>query len=478
MTSLKRSRHKKAGAGESGKSAESTTIGLIAENEHSGHEDGTDPNCSICRNHLPFTLPADLYKKVLAGEVVVFAGAGVSTEGRSVFPISLFETVCQACEIDPASDLAFPDAMSLLEAKSGRAELLRVIRERFAYLHGFPEVYRHATRFHSELSTIPLIDTIVTTNWDDYFEAECGAIPFVTADDFAFWSVPGRKVFKLHGSVNSYGSLVATRADYEASHKRLEGGLIGATFKVMLATKTIIYFGFSFNDDDLLRIHRFLSSEMKGMLPQSYIVTLDKSSDTRFRTEGLGPIYTDASFFLAEIKRRLVADHRMIADERFYGVARLLDEVKERHHDLTYLINARRHPELLYCTAYQDGLIHALERILSLRSSGHYSNAHRVFHTEIAYQKTRKEKLKSREYLDVAYIDGYLNGHRYLVADDDMRKVVPLYYVFGAGEILSLAEYKRVARTAGALHKAAMKLAKKTIAKFPGDVVLHHTPFL
>ncbi|MBA3342049.1 MAG: SIR2 family protein [Gemmatimonadaceae bacterium] len=157
--------------------------------------------------------------------------------------------------------------MSLLEAKSGRAELLRVIRDRFAYVHAFPELYRASTRFHSELSTIYLIDTIVTTNWDDYFETECGALPFVTAEDFAFWSVQGRKVFKLHGSVNSYGSIVATRVDYADSYKRLEGGLIGANLKMMLATKTIIYAGFSFNDDDLLRIHKFLSSEMRGRTP-------------------------------------------------------------------------------------------------------------------------------------------------------------------------------------------------------------------
>lgn len=449
------------------------------ETEHRAHEDVPDPNCSICRNNLPFDLPAELYQKLANGEVVVFAGAGVSTEGQSVFPMTLFEDVCQKCGVDPSSGIAFPDAMSLLEAKSGRAELLRVIRDRFAYVHAFPELYRASTRFHRQLSTIYLIDTIVTTNWDDYFEAECGALPFVTAEDFAFWSVPGRKVFKLHGSVNSYGSIVAARSDYEESYKGLEGGLIGANLKMMLATKTIIYMGFSFSDDDFLRIHRFLSSEMKGMLPQSYIVTLDKASDARFRSEGLSPIYTDATFFLSEIKRRLVSEHRMLPDQRFSGVRDFLEEMTDRHFELTDEIDRRKHPEALYCSAYQDGLIHALERFLSLRNSGHYSNSANLLRTEMAYQKLRKKRLRSQQYLQVAYIDGYTNGHLFLLADDDFRDLVPRYYVYGdGGSILTLRAYKRIAKRAAILHKTAVKLAEKTIARFPGNVVLHHTPFI
>lgn len=433
----------------------------------------------ICRNNLPFVLPEELYEKIFNGDAVLFAGAGVSTEGQSVFPMTFFEIACQHVGSDPKTGIKFPDAMTLVESKSGRATLLRMIHDRFAYFVGFPELYRAATRFHRELSTIYLIDTVFTTNWDDFFEAECGALPFVSADDFAFWSLPGRKVFKLHGSVNSYGSIVATRKDYEESYKRLKSELIGANLKMMLATKTIVYMGFSFTDDDLLRIQRLLSSEMKGMLPRSYIVTLDKASDARFRAEGLLPIYTDATFFLSEVKRRLVSTHRMLADERFRGVEQFLEEMIDRHHELTAVIDMRKHPELLYCSHYQDGLIHALDRILALRKTGRYSNGGNALGTEIAYQKLRKERVKSGSYSDVAYIDGYLNGHLFLVTDDEFRKTVPRYYVYAdGGSILSLAAYKRVAKKAAKLHKGAMKRAKETIEHFLGNVILHHIPMI
>ena len=51
---------------------------------------------------------------------------------------------------------------------------------------------------------------------------------FVNADDFAFWDTRGRKVFKLHGSVSNFGSLVATNEDYRRAQKQLQRGTIGA----------------------------------------------------------------------------------------------------------------------------------------------------------------------------------------------------------------------------------------------------------
>jgi hypothetical protein len=95
----------------------------------------------------------------------------------------------------------------LCNQSNGRAKLLRKIKDRFDYIRSFPELYRIATRFHRELSTLFLVDTIVTTNWDSFFEDECGALPFVTADDYAFWEQSVRKVFKIHGSANSLGSI-------------------------------------------------------------------------------------------------------------------------------------------------------------------------------------------------------------------------------------------------------------------------------
>lgn len=326
--------------------------------------------CFVCRDNQPFDLPDDLYQSFLRGNVVVFAGAGVSTESRAVFPYTLYEDVCGDLHITPKNGPAFPDLMSKYCAQyNGRAKLLRKIRDRFEYIRSFPELYRTATRFHQELSTLSVVEDIVTTNWDPYFERECGATPFVSAEDFTFWNSPGRKVFKIHGSVDSYGSIVATREDYDLCHQRLVSGLLGGTLRTLLATKTVAYLGFSFRDGDFVQLYDALVSEMKGLAPQSYIVTLDRSSDTRFREKGLVPIYTDATYFISEVKRRLVSEQQLVDDRRFDGVEAFLYRLTRAHIELAD-VDARKYPDVLYGLSYQDGMKHALGRILSSKKYG------------------------------------------------------------------------------------------------------------
>ena len=50
------------------------------DHEHSG----SDAECEICRNNLPFDMPPELVEACASNRLVVFAGAGVSTENRAV----------------------------------------------------------------------------------------------------------------------------------------------------------------------------------------------------------------------------------------------------------------------------------------------------------------------------------------------------------------------------------------------------------
>lgn len=160
--------------------------------------------CKWCEDNLPFEIPDDVYKGFVTGDVVLFVGAGVSTESTKILPFKLYDDICDELEIPTEKGLPFPDVMSTYCAKpNGRANLLRRIKGRLNYFRSFPTLHRKATAFHREVSTIPTVENIVTTNWDTYFEQECGATPFITAEDFAFAEIPGRKVFKIHGSIDS-----------------------------------------------------------------------------------------------------------------------------------------------------------------------------------------------------------------------------------------------------------------------------------
>jgi hypothetical protein len=443
------------------------------------HPGGDRSQCPYCRNNIPFELPNELYKAVLDGTLVVFAGAGVSSESN-IMPVKpLYEEVSSLLPVRRQSELPFPDIMTEFSNNFGRAALLRKIKEHFDYISSFSELYGLATRFHQELATMFPISEIITTNWDDYFERECGATAFVAADDFTFWNVPGRRVLKIHGSVNAFGSIVATRNDYERCYQRLSRGLLGSNLKVALATKTLLYIGFSFHDDDFARIHKYLTREMRGTIPRSYLVTLDRSSDAQIAEIGVQPIYTDATFFLSRLKERLVADKHMIADQRYNGIWPFYERVL-RAHDGVSAISFARNPDIMYCLAYQDGLQHALARIMTFRRTGEYSHACKCANTIASYsEKVRPEKLRAHAYPTVAYVDGYVNGHMYFVLTDKDRRACPLYYVFGCRyDLRSFADFRAALRDSARFHKAAHNLALQFVkrGKIAEGMLFHHPP--
>ena len=49
--------------------------------------------CAICKNHHPFDIPTELMEALREKRLVIFAGAGISTEGKLVFPFTLYDDV-------------------------------------------------------------------------------------------------------------------------------------------------------------------------------------------------------------------------------------------------------------------------------------------------------------------------------------------------------------------------------------------------
>lgn len=135
--------------------------------------------CEFCEQNIPFELPEAVLEACQQGSLVIFAGAGISTEGKKVFPCTLYDEI--RAELDIREDISFPLLMTKFVQKTkDKRLLLQKIKQRIDYAKSFPELYRQITRFHQELSTIHQVKEIITTNWDDFFEVECAALPLVT----------------------------------------------------------------------------------------------------------------------------------------------------------------------------------------------------------------------------------------------------------------------------------------------------------
>lgn len=202
--------------------------------------------CALCKLKKPFDLPPEIVSAYRNGKLVIFAGSGVSTESREVYPSTFYQYIKNKLNLPEDEEIRFSKLMTLYSSPPrSRKDLLKAIRDRIEYVKTFPELYNRATEFHQELSTIPHLDIIFTTNWDDFFERECYATPIVTGQDYVVLEdTPGRKVFKLHGSINSFGSIIATENDYRKCYRRLNTGVIGGKLKLLLMSKTVVFLGF------------------------------------------------------------------------------------------------------------------------------------------------------------------------------------------------------------------------------------------
>ncbi len=81
--------------------------------------------CEICSNNLPFDIPEEIIDSLLSQNLVLFAGAGISTENKKVFKETLYEEVYADMELSE-SEISFPDLMSKYcsSRTNGRQKLL------------------------------------------------------------------------------------------------------------------------------------------------------------------------------------------------------------------------------------------------------------------------------------------------------------------------------------------------------------------
>ncbi len=439
-------------------------------------------DCIHCKNNHKFGMPSEILDDFVSGRVTIFAGAGISTESRTVIPETFYDEVAQELNIENCQ-LPFPELMEKYCSKiNGRIKLLTKIRNRFKYVESFSNLKDNSTRFHQELATLFMAKTIITTNWDMYFEEVCNATPFVSDEDLVFWENEDRRVLKIHGSINNYGSIVATTSDYAKCQKRLNNNLIGGILKTLFATQTIIFIGYSLNDSDFQNIWGFVSEQMEGLQRQAFVVTPFENEQERFKDIGLIPIITDGSFFLSQIKQHFISTGSMLSDDIYCKAERMLSTLKKVHAGTIELYDCSDHPQTIINSCYQDGMIQALNRAITLRGSGEYSNLYIYRGLIEFYLKFKKERLRAKRYENVAYIEGYLAGLYSLLPINENEQEMeppPLFFAFGAEELHTINAYDNIINDLPNLHKASYLYTKKMVKKLSSTkgMCFQHPPW-
>ena len=246
--------------------------------------------------------------------------------------------------------------------------------------------------------------------------------------------------------------------------------MIGSQLKILLASKTIVFCGYSLRDRDFQEIMDFVRNEMKGFIRQPYIVTLDGSPEavSRYEQFGLHPIITDATHFLSVVK----SAHKELGyyvDDGMHDACRLLlSEIETLRAELLDKINLTKHPTVIFTLFYYDGLIHGLERIVSLRKSGPYSHPGRSASRIEGYKDIRSKLVKLKKYDDVAYVDGYIYALIFSATYENTDELdpPPPYYSFGAKQdIRTFANYKAAIGHPAQIHNSSYVWAKKLLSR-------------
>lgn len=424
-------------------------------------------------------MPQEILEATIKGKLVLFAGAGISTENPLVFPNTFYQEIASDLNLENAN-LDFPELMSkLCQQKNGRKLLLEKIFTRFKYCDRFQEIYRKATNFHSELSSIWHIKDVVTTNWDDFFEKECDAIPMVTAEDFAFYDLPHRKVFKIHGSISNYGSIVATTEDYKTCYKNLNKGVIGSYLKILLATKVIVFIGYSFRDFDFNKIYNLIKKELKNIVPHIYVVTIDQGFSSTVDSTKVTVINTDGAFFLTAIRSHLEGNGSLFPKQNMRTVWSFMNTRQNYHQTSIDYFFSKRSTGAMYNLYYQDGLRHAFDYLVHNASSGLSYNPFHINSSIEAYKELGSRLLKEKRYEDYVYVEGYIVGLHAMFYKEIAE--FPFFYILGIGTVEKEDEFYDLLNNDIIYHKAGDKNARK---KFPphfdpdSKLVPHHEPFI
>ena len=437
--------------------------------------------CAICKNNKPFKFPKEIVDAALNGELVLYCGAGISTEGKNVLPFSFYTSIKDELDVKDET-ISFSELMQqYCKLPNGRKKLLKKIRKRFNYINSFPELERQATAFHRELAEVYPIRTIITTNWDTYFEDYCGAIPITIPEDFAFWDDNSRCVLKIHGSIQNLSSIIATSEDYEKQFFQLQNGIVGATLKSILATKTVVFIGFSFGDEDFSQIINYLRLEMGEIFPHIYIVTLDETLKDRVAYKNSTSIVTSGTFFLHQLKLELIEKGVIKNHSAFPLITEALWTMDELHEKVS-TIDLCQYPCAIYTLAYQDGVIHAFERFQKNYKTGEYNQPGRLGRIAGKYEEWTENYLEAENYWDAAYYEGYVNGLVLIEAcegEDDTLNKFPFLFLPNAKQALTsydiyMDELKRISRGRSKYQKQAKEIVKKNAG---GGLVVHHPPY-
>lgn len=219
---------------------------------------------------MTFELYSDLVQQFARGNGTVFVGAGASIPAGLPSWSGLLAPLKRQIS-DCPDDVSAEDIAHLYAMEHGSHRLVEYLQRELSGPRFRP------TRVHRELVQLP-IPRIFTTNFDNLLEqaawdARIKYHVVVNEADVSFNDTSTLQIVKLHGDLAHPESLVIATPEYESFFRRRPA--LSDLVKVELQTRTVLFLGYSFNDENLRQILSRIGNESCTFQRNLYSIQLN-----------------------------------------------------------------------------------------------------------------------------------------------------------------------------------------------------------
>ena len=213
----------------------------------------------------------ELLKRIKRRECVLFLGAGVSREVGLPSGTDLALSLARECNYPPTRPLTLSQVAQYYahETPRGRLGLFQRVRE----LLERPITTRGLSSYDLIVEIEQLNHPIVTTNWDDQleqaFRRKDKPVTVIRYNEQVPFLGQPHAIIKLHGDFgNRLDEIVLTRDDYVRTYRQVTqpGGLF-ALLGSWLATRTMLFVGYSLEDEDFQLLFEHVTSTIGAGAP-------------------------------------------------------------------------------------------------------------------------------------------------------------------------------------------------------------------
>ncbi|RDC57323.1 SIR2 family protein [Pedobacter chinensis] len=267
-----------------------------------------------------------LFKYIREEKVTLWAGAGFSKYAGYPLAWELKDKILARLSVseEPLIDKNLPlDAFAdefVRIRRNNRTDLNELLDECFS-------AEPSTTHLHEQLSTIPHIQDIITTNYDLLFETVYTGRINVIAQNQEVVKFNGKEtnLIKIHGDLRFPETLVITKSDYARFYNLDKSSPLWSLIINKISTDIILFIGYGYEDPNIWAIYDQVADYLTSSRKPIFLVAPDypEHKIEFLRQKGITYLNMKAEEFLTElhqdIKNNILPDFRdgIVSPETF-----------------------------------------------------------------------------------------------------------------------------------------------------------------